>query len=471
MPANGRYLTVEDIAPRLVFDIDVHYAPTRVISLENTLNGTIMPIEEIVRIRQLTLEHNIKLHLDGARLWHASIATGIPMREYCSHFDTISLCLSKGIGAPIGSILVGNENTIKKARHFRLLFGGGWRQAGFLAEAALWCIKTNWPTMRDTHRQARSLELALRQVGCHITNPVDTNMIWVDTSDAGFTVEELMAELAKENIKISGSGCAARIVLHYQISDEVVNRFIEVLKKVSDAFRLKVADALRLKVEVDLTKVSLQDEASRNCESDDGCSPSTPAPQRLPHAKQLTLEDPQSKFEGDAFEEVASPMPHITSFDEAEVHYATTAATTVLPKPRCLFHDTDGNAAESLSPEPKSTLAHKPRRPLLSSLSSPSVLSVSKNRPISAYASLNGGHKKRIDKERKENEQEGPKIRRAQSLDLPEALGEKKAMDPHDGKKLTKLQHRLSHNPASKALKRASVRLVRWGSLLSSRES
>ncbi|KAK3811801.1 MAG: pyridoxal phosphate-dependent transferase [Benniella sp.] len=467
MPSNGRYLTVEDIAPRLVHDVDVHYAPTRVVSLENTLNGTIMPIEEIVRIRQLTLEHGIKLHLDGARLWHASIATGITMREYCSHFDTVSLCLSKGIGAPIGSILVGNENTIKKARHFRLLFGGGWRQAGFLAEAALWCIKTNWPTMRDTHLQARSLKLAFQQVGCHITNPVDTNMIWVDTSDAGFTVEELMAELAKENIKISGSGCAARIVLHYQISDEVVNKFIEVLKKVANDVLKRVANTLRL--EVDLTKASMQPEASRNCESDNEGSPSTPAPHGSPPVKRLTL-DLESKFEVDPFEEVASPMPHLTSFDEAEVHYATTTSKTVSPEPSCLFHERDGSA-ESLSLAPKSASAHKSRRPLLSSLSSPSVLSVSKNRPISAYASLNGGHKKRIDKERKEDEQEGPTIRRTQSLDLEETLGEKKAMDPsRDGKKLSKLQYRLSHNPASKALKRASVRIVRWGSLLS-RES
>ncbi|ORZ04669.1 pyridoxal phosphate-dependent transferase [Lobosporangium transversale] len=227
MPSNGQYLTIEDISPRLVMDIDVHYAPTRVISLENTLNGTIMPLEEIVRIRQLSKKHGIKLHLDGARLWHASIATGISMKEYCSQFDTISLCLSKGIGAPIGSILVGSEATIKKARHFRLLFGGGWRQAGFLAEAALWCIQTNWSTMEITHRQARRLEHAFLQIRCRITNPVDTNMIWIDTKDAGFTVEELSTELAKAGIKISGSGYSARVVLHYQISDEVVDMFID----------------------------------------------------------------------------------------------------------------------------------------------------------------------------------------------------------------------------------------------------
>ncbi|KAF9972233.1 Threonine aldolase [Actinomortierella ambigua] len=251
MPSNGKYLTAEDVASKLILDVDVHYAPTRVIALENTLNGTIMPLEEIERIRRLTREHGIRLHLDGARLWHASMATGISMKEYCSYFDSVSLCLSKGIGAPIGSILVGSAAVVKKARHFRLLFGGGWRQAGFLAEAALWGIKNNWPTMEETHRQAKWLERVFVQIGCKITNPVETNMIWVDTSEAGFTVDDLMAELAKEGIKISGSGCAARVVLHYQITDEAVERFIEVLRK--------MAASPRMKVSVELTKAQMRE--------------------------------------------------------------------------------------------------------------------------------------------------------------------------------------------------------------------
>ncbi|KAI8345382.1 pyridoxal phosphate-dependent transferase [Mortierella sp. GBAus27b] len=473
MPSNGLHLTVEDIAPRLVFDVDVHYAPTRVISLENTLNGTIMPLEEIVRIRQLTAEHGIKLHLDGARLWHASIATGVSMREYCSHFDTISLCLSKGIGAPIGSILVGSKNTIKKARHFRLLFGGGWRQAGFLAEAALWCIKTNWPTMEDTHRQARWLERSFRQVGCQITNPVDTNMIWIDTSDAGFTVDELMAELANENIKISGSGCAARIVLHYQISDEVVGKFIDVLRR--------VASTPRMKAEMDLK--SMREQAPHACESDDDVSPSTPAPHGLPSLKNLTLEDPETLLVDDVYEEVGSPLPQHTSFAEGEVHVHKTTCCTVHAKSSCLFHEESGSHG-SLLVVSKNASARKLRRPLSSSLSSPSVLSESKTRPASAYDTLDCGLLSRAGNDQEENsgrknqymEQEGPSIRRAQSLDLAtmeQQVAYEKGMDQSptaDTKKRNKLQHRLSQNPASKALKRASVRIVRWGALLS-RES
>lgn len=438
MPTNGQYLTIEDIAPRLVFDVDVHYAPTRVISLENTLNGTIMPIEEIARIRQLTKEHGIKLHLDGARLWHASIATGISMKEYCRHFDTISLCLSKGIGAPIGSILVGDENTIKKARHFRLLFGGGWRQAGFLAEAALWCIKTNWSTMEDTHRQARRLERAFRQVGCHITNPVDTNMIWINTLDAGFTVEELMAELAKENIRISGSGYAARIVLHYQISDEVIAKFIDVL--------LKIASTARMKVEVDIVKTSTKEQALSVCESDDDIS-STPESHGLPSFKKLTLEEPVVQSNDDTLDEVASRLLQHTFFDEDDIKEHKTTAEAIHA------------SLKSLPIVSKKVLARKPRTLLPSSLSSPSVLTGSEGQPVSAYGPLNGARQKKIDNDQEKNdnctsrylEQESSTIRRTQSLDLAETLEEQvvheMAMDQPrltSTKKLTKLQYCLS---------------------------
>ncbi|KAI1320538.1 N-alpha-acetyltransferase 16, NatA auxiliary subunit [Mortierella claussenii] len=388
MPANGQYLTVEDIASRLVLDVDVHYAPTRVISLENTLNGTIMPIEEMVRIRELTSQHDIKLHLDGARLWHASIATGISMREYCSHFDSISLCLSKGIGAPIGSILVGSENLIKKARHFRLLFGGGWRQAGFLAEAALYCIKTNWPTMEGTHRQARWLERAFRQVGCHITNPVDTNMIWVDTTDAGFTVEELVAELAKVGIKISGSGFAARVVLHYQISDEVIEVFIDVLRKMASTPRMKVA--------VDLTRTSMREQPSSIYESDDELSPSSPAPQQLRKGHGKTeggAEEKRLSHAFDADDGAASPVPHMPVPDEQQNNEKVHGTVeTTNSKARCLFEDPHEDAKYVSPPTARRlSIDHgssptSTRRALPTSFSSPSGFPQDgKSRLVSAY--------------------------------------------------------------------------------------
>ncbi|KAF9438278.1 Threonine aldolase [Entomortierella beljakovae] len=473
-PANGRYLTVEDISSRIVLDVDVHYAPTRVISLENTLNGTIMPIKEIERIRALTQEHDIKLHLDGARLWHASIATGISMREYCSHFDTISLCLSKGIGAPIGSILVGSKALIKKARHFRLLFGGGWRQAGFLAEAALWCIKTNWPTMEDSHRQTRWLERAFRQVGCHITNPVDTNMIWVDTSEAGFTVEELMAELAKEKIKISGSGYAARVVLHYQISDEAVEMFIDVLRR--------LAISPRMKVSVDLTKASMREQPSSIYENEDNASSEISAPQTPRTPRRLTLVEPDKALRSELCDDISTPMPNKASFGEGETESRNSMDSPNF-KQRCLFEEHCDEQHNSPSVDHTNRGS---RRPFPNSFSSPSNLTFSgKSRPVSAFepGTMKTSHLDGIDNSQETvaqyrsrfQEQNTPFIRRAQSLDLAETLEEQAAYEKAqegrqqtaDVKKVNKLQYRLSHNPASKALKRASVRISRWGSLLS----
>ncbi|KAF9961979.1 N-alpha-acetyltransferase 16, NatA auxiliary subunit [Mortierella alpina] len=411
MPENGRYLTVADIAPRLVFDVDVHFAPTRVISLENTLNGTIMPIEEMVRIRELTKEHGIKLHLDGARLWHASVATGISLREYCSHFDTISLCLSKGIGAPIGSILVGSQQTIKKARHFRLLFGGGWRQAGFLAEAALFCIKTNWQTMEDTHRQAKWLEHAFLLVGCRITNSVDTNMVWVDTSDAGFTVEELMAELAKEGIKINGSGYAARVVLHYQISDEVVGRFIGVLRKMAKSPRMKIA--------VDLARAAMDEDHSNARCSEETLVASPPTPKVQQHSKKQEVQS-QERYQKRpttiSIEEQISPVPSRSTFKDRPMSaYQSGALKTAFLEERESDHE------ENI---------------------------VNQNRYIESDGTV--------------------VIRRSQSLDLAAALLEEASRDASekrdpahksDPRKVNKLHYRLQHNPASKALKRASARL------------
>ena len=114
-PSNGNYLTFEDVLANVTYDDgDIHAAPTKVISLENTLHGIIIPIEEIRKISEFCRENDIRLHLDGARLWNASVATGISIKEYCSYFDSVSLCLSKSLGAPIGSVLVGDKNSFVK---------------------------------------------------------------------------------------------------------------------------------------------------------------------------------------------------------------------------------------------------------------------------------------------------------------------------------------------------------------------
>lgn len=200
-----------------------------VISLENTLNGTIMPIEEIKKIHDIARANDIKMHMDGARLWNASQETDTPLSEYGKLFDTVSICLSKGVGAPIGSMLVGSKELITRARHIRKLMGGGWRQAGMLAVAARHCINTVVPTMKETHALARKLASHLETLGVQLLVPVDTNMIFIDTAPAGFNIAELSNALKAKHIKIfSSEGTTARIVFHYQITEEAVDLFCQV---------------------------------------------------------------------------------------------------------------------------------------------------------------------------------------------------------------------------------------------------
>jgi threonine aldolase len=228
IPKNGHHLTVEDIASNLVTDTTISPV-TKVVSLENTLNGMIMPLVEIKRIRAFTQERGLKLHLDAARLWNASQETGIPLHEYGQYFDTISLSLSKGVGAPIGAILVGSKEDMIRARQIRKLMGGGWRQAGLLAAAAHYGIDTVVPTMRETHRMTKQLANAFEKVGMTLTLPCETNMIFVDTANTGLTLNDLHAALKKKNILISsGPGTQARIVLHYQIPQHVIDTMIQI---------------------------------------------------------------------------------------------------------------------------------------------------------------------------------------------------------------------------------------------------
>jgi threonine aldolase len=241
LPKNGHHLTVEDIESNLITDT-ICSPITKVVTLENTLNGTIMPLSEIKRIRQFTNENGLKLHLDGARLWNASEETGISLSEYGQYFDTISVCLSKGVGAPIGSILAGTKETIYRARHVRKLMGGGWRQAGLLAAAAHHCIDKVVPRMSETHKLTKYLASSLVKMGMELNVPCETNMIFIDTANTGLLIEDFHQAFKKENILITGGpGTQARIVLHYQVTREVVDTMIDIAHKLVEKRKLQDA--------------------------------------------------------------------------------------------------------------------------------------------------------------------------------------------------------------------------------------
>ncbi|KAI8332037.1 pyridoxal phosphate-dependent transferase [Chlamydoabsidia padenii] len=222
----GMHLAVKDIEQHAIRD-DLCGAITKVVAVENTLNGTVMPLDQLEAIREYTLRHGYKLHMDGARLWDASIASGLPLAAYGRLCDTVSICLSKGLGAPIGSVLVGDHATIKRARHLRKLMGGGWRQAGGLASAALYCMEHVLPMFGDTHRRTQKLWEGLKGLGMGALLPVETNMIFIDTR--GIVSMRAWAGYLKEQGGIlvdDSDDRVARLVLHYQITDQVVDRML-----------------------------------------------------------------------------------------------------------------------------------------------------------------------------------------------------------------------------------------------------
>lgn len=228
-PSNGHHLRwEEDIKPNLNLSDDIHFSPTRIISLENTLNGTIFPQNEIVKISTEARKLGLIMHLDGARIWNVAAETGLSIKELCDPFDTVSLCLSKGLGAPIGSILVGPAQFIKKVRHFRKLYGAGVRQVGPLVAAARVGVLENYPKLNATHQLARYAGRELEKLGVRLTAPVETSMVFLDTSSIDIPIPELVSRAAalEKPIKLGGG----RLVVHYQIEKAAIDDLLDLIK-------------------------------------------------------------------------------------------------------------------------------------------------------------------------------------------------------------------------------------------------
>ncbi|KAH9005997.1 pyridoxal phosphate-dependent transferase [Lactarius hatsudake] len=228
IPSNGRHLTLEDIQNFIVLDDNIHFALTEVIELENTLYGSIFPQDEIIRISEYAHKRGIKMHLDGARIWHVAIETGTPLDVLCKPFDSISACFSKGLGAPIGSCLIGNKVFITRARWFRKAFGGGMRQTGFLAATAAFALSNNFPKLTSVHQLAKRLERGLLEIGVEITVRTETCMVFYDPSSIGTNYTEIAerAERLPRPLSLGGS----RLVLHIQTAEQAVDDLLGVLR-------------------------------------------------------------------------------------------------------------------------------------------------------------------------------------------------------------------------------------------------
>ncbi|KAH8090382.1 putative threonine aldolase [Filobasidium floriforme] len=253
-PRNGHHLTLEDdILPNLQLGNDIHTAPTRLICLENTLAGTVFPQDEIVKISEEAAKHDIIMHLDGARIWEVAARVcherglpmqdeglGIALKELCAPFNTISLCLSKGIGAPIGSVLVGPKPLIERARWFRKMFGGGIRQSGAIATAASVALTEHFPKLIGTHGLARKLADGVQALGGKFVYPTETNMVWVDLASLGIPLKDLQAagEALEQPLVIRG----ARFVVHHQITEQAIDDLLILFKELQDKHRAKQGD-------------------------------------------------------------------------------------------------------------------------------------------------------------------------------------------------------------------------------------
>jgi threonine aldolase len=219
----------------MIPDGGAYQVNTRLVVVENTHNfggGTVQPLEQIEALRKGTVDTDVAMHLDGARLWNAHVATGIPLRTYGALFDTVSVCLSKGLGAPVGSVLAGSAAHMQEARIWRKRFGGGMRQVGILAAAGLHALDHHVQRLAEDHARARRFAAAAAAAapGCVDPDLVETNIVVLDVSAAGWTPAAFVHEAAQRGIRLYPvSAKAVRLVWHLDVDDAGTDLAIEAL--------------------------------------------------------------------------------------------------------------------------------------------------------------------------------------------------------------------------------------------------
>lgn len=235
----GRF-TAEQVRSAINPRNDVHSAWSRLVVIENTVNkggGACWDLAEVERVRRLCNEHELALHLDGARIFNAIVARNQAPRDYGRLFDTISVCLSKGLGAPAGSLLLGSREAMAKARRHRKMMGGGMRQAGYLAAAGLFALEHNVSRLHDDHRRAQALGRELHSLP-YVSNvlPVETNIV-IFTLDRGLRSDEFLRTLQSQGIKAGSMGDSTiRFVMHLDIGDAQLSVLIDKLHQITTSF-------------------------------------------------------------------------------------------------------------------------------------------------------------------------------------------------------------------------------------------
>jgi len=224
LDGNRGRITAEQIADAISPENDIHSTVTRLISLENTMNkggGSYYDINDIKSIRQICWDRKIPLHLDGARLFNALVETGETPRQYGQLFDSISICLSKGLGCPVGSLLLGSKQIITRARRFRKVMGGGWRQAGFLAAAGIYALDNHVGRLKEDHVRARAIgQIFDGKSEVKEVFPVDTNIVIIRLNDS-ISESDYVKNLGSMDIRAVTFGKnLVRFVTHLDFTDD-----------------------------------------------------------------------------------------------------------------------------------------------------------------------------------------------------------------------------------------------------------
>jgi threonine aldolase len=237
-PLDGRHgILNEKQVAEAIRPENIHIPPTGLICLENTHNragGVVYPIEEIRCIAELAGEKDIPMHLDGARLFNASVASGIPAADYAAPFDSVSICLSKGLGAPVGSMVAGRSDFIRRCRRYRKLYGGGMRQVGILAAAGIYALEHNIERLVEDHRNARAFaERVSRIEGIRIDlETVQTNIVVMDVAGLGITPLQAVARLKENGLLVVVFGpTKIRAVTHLDVDAEKVLQAAGILEE------------------------------------------------------------------------------------------------------------------------------------------------------------------------------------------------------------------------------------------------
>ena len=211
---------------------NVHFPRPKLLCLENTHNvagGKVFPLENFASVAAEARGLGIKIHLDGARLFNAAVAAGLPAGEWCEHADTVSVCSSKGLGAPVGSLLAGDGETIREARRARKAFGGGMRQAGVIAAASLHAFEHHIERLAEDHERARNLAAGLEKSG-YTVEPPETNIVLVEVGEA----EAFLRALAEQGVLATPWGkSTVRMCTHLDIGDEEITAVVEAASRVA----------------------------------------------------------------------------------------------------------------------------------------------------------------------------------------------------------------------------------------------